>query len=336
MKRMLAFISAILLFLGVDLVVAPKAASQTNQTAPKTEVVHVGILQMMTHPALDQIHQGVVAGLKEEGLTTGKNLKIDFLNAQGDQSNLKTMSQQLANKDSLLVGIATPAAQALANSAPKTTPIILAGISTPATSGLVKSEAHPGGNITGTSGLNPVTKQFELMHAVMPHAKKIGIIYTSSDHGGQTNAHAFARVVKQAGLIPKLYTISNTNDLQQVASQMVSQVDMVYAPQDNGVASAMKTLVNVANNVNIPVFPCAETMVPDGGLASYVISQKEMGRVAGVMAAKVLRGKNPATYPVATVKSGYYMINKKEMRKLHIKIPAAIMRAASQHGKVIK
>ncbi|MDF7672777.1 tryptophan ABC transporter substrate-binding protein [Lactobacillus sp. ESL0701] len=333
MKRMLAFIGAILLFLGVDLAIAPRTASQT---ASKLEVVHVGILQMMTHPALDQIHRGVVAGLKEEGLTTGKNLKIDFLNAQGDQSNLKIMSQQLANKDSLLVGIATPAAQALANSAPKTTPIILAGISTPAASGLVKSEAHPGGNITGTSGLNPVSKQFALLHAIMPRAKKIGIIYTSSDHGGQTNAQAFAQVVKRAGLIPKMYTIANTNDLQQVANQMVSQVDAIYAPQDNGVASAMKTLVNVANNANIPVFPCAETMMPDGGLTSYVISQQEMGRIAGVMAAKVLRGKNPATYPVATVKSGYYMINEKEMRKLHIKIPAAIVRAARQHGKVIK
>ncbi|MDF7638104.1 tryptophan ABC transporter substrate-binding protein [Lactobacillus sp. ESL0791] len=334
MKRMIAFISAIVAFLGFALFT--EHPQNDNQQTQKEKVVRVGILQLITHPALDQIHQGVVDGLKEGGFTEGKNLKIDFLNAQGDQSNLKTMSQQLANKDKLLVGIATPAAQSLVNSATKTTPVILAGISTPATSGLVKTEQRPGANVTGSSGINPVEKQLALIRLVMPHAKKIGIIYTSSDHGGQANARAFYQVVKKAGLTPKMYTISNTNDLQQVASQMVTQVDAVYAPQDNNVASAMKTLANVANKENIPVFPCAETMVPDGGLASYAINQREQGRIAGIMAANVLRGRKTATYPVEHVTKGYYIVNLQEMRKLHIKIPRQIMQQAEKSGRIIK
>lgn len=334
MKRMLTFISLILIFLGFAFFQNPKANTPTATSS--TQVTRVGILQMVTHPALDQIHKGVILGLKKKGFVVGKNLQIDFLNAQGDQSNLKTMSQQLANKDHLLVGIATPAAQALANSAQSNTPIMLAGISAPASSGLVKSENHPGANITGSSGLNPVKKQFKLIRAMMPQAKRIGIIYTSSDHGGQTNAQAFAKVVRQAGLTPKLFTITNTNDLQQVAAQMVTQVDAVYAPQDNGIASAMKTLVKVTNNANIPVFPCAETMVPDGGSAAYAIKQKDLGIVAGEMAGNVLHGHQTANYPVQHVIKGHYLINEKEVQRLHLHVPAKIMQAAQRDGGIIK
>ncbi|WEV39970.1 tryptophan ABC transporter substrate-binding protein [Lactobacillus sp. ESL0681] len=334
MKRMMALIAAIVAFLGFDLAIAP--AQNNQQEAAKPKVVRVGILQMITHPALNLIHQGVIDGLKEGGYTQGKNLKVEFLNAQGDQSNLKTMSQQLANKNEMLVGIATPAAQSLANSAKKDTPIILAGISDPATSGLVESEQHPGANITGSSGDNPVNEQLALMRQILPHAKKIGIIYTSSDHGGQSSARQFYKVVKKAGLTPKMYTIANTNDLQQVASQMVTQVDAVYAANDNNVASAMKTLSDVANKANIPVFPCAETMIADGGVASYAISQREMGRVAGKMAAKILQGKNPATYPVSKIKRGHYIINEKEVRKLGLTVPHKIMAQAKAKGRIIK
>ncbi|UQS82817.1 ABC transporter substrate-binding protein [Bombilactobacillus folatiphilus] len=335
MKRMLTFITAIILFLGIAFVKMP-AKDQTSAPVENTKVVHVGILQMVTHPALDQIHQGIISGLKAKGFVAGRNLKIDFLNAQGDQSNLKTMSQKLVNQDDLVFGIATPAAQALANSAKNKLPIILAGISAPASSGLVKTEQRPGGNITGSSGSYPVMGQLKLIQALLPQAHKIGIIYTSSDHGGQINAHAFEKVVRKAGLTPKMYTIANTNDLQQVATQMVSEVDAVYAPQDNGIASAMKTLVNVTNNAGIPVFPSAETMVPDGGSAAYAINQRDMGVLAGKMAGNVLHGKKPATYPISYVKKGHYIINQKQVRKLHLKIPADVMQQAKQTGRIIK
>lgn len=128
----------------------------------------------MTHPALNEIHQGFVAGLKEYGYTPGKNIKIDFQNAQGDQSNLKTMSTKFVNENvSLMAGIATPAAQALANVAGKKTPVILAGITNPSGSGLVKTDKHPGANITGTSGESPLQKQLALLKKYCLMLKKL-------------------------------------------------------------------------------------------------------------------------------------------------------------------
>lgn len=333
MKRMYALIAALVIFLGAAFFITQK---QTTKTTEK-KVPTVGILQLMTHPALNQIHHGIIAGLKEYGYVPGKNIKIKFENAQGDQSNLKTMSTKFINeKVDLVAGIATPAAQALANAANKKTPVILAGITDPKGGGLVKSDQHPGGNITGTSGESPLKKQLQLIREVMPKAKTIGIIYTSSDHGGSYNAKKFAKICKQEGINYKLYTIASTNDMQQVAEQMVSKVDAVYAPQDNGVASAMKTLVNVANQEKIPVFPSADTMVKDGGLASYAISQFDLGKVAGEMAAQVLRGRKTANFPVAYITKGRYVINTKEEKLLGIQLPSSIVKQAQAKGEVFK
>lgn len=334
MKRITAFISALIIFLGVVFFTQPAQNADKNLASQK--VIKVGILQIMSHPALDQIHQGILTGLKEEGYRNGKNIKVEFQNAQGDQSNLKTMAQQLADHDDILFGIATPAAQALVNAADKSTPVMLAGITDPASSGLVKSEKHPGGNVTGSSGDSPLSKQLKVIQEIMPHAKKIGIIYTSSDAGGQSNARKFKRLVEKAGLEPKMYTISNTNDMQQISQRMAGQVDAIYAPQDNGVASAMKTLVNNANQANKPVFPAADTMVKDGGTAAYAIDQHDLGRLAGHMAAKVLQGKKPANYPVEFVVKGKYVINQAQVKKLHLQIPEKIMEQAQKNGKVVK
>lgn len=109
----------------------------------------VGILTMMHHPALDQIQQGVVAGLAEEGYRNGKNIKIEYQNANGDQGNLNTMANKLVNDHAkVIVGITTPACQALAN-ATKDIPIVMGGIGDPVGAGLVKNEKHPEGNVTG-------------------------------------------------------------------------------------------------------------------------------------------------------------------------------------------
>ena len=334
MKRMLTFIGAILVFLGFALVTQPAQNENTKLTQQKT--IKVGILQMVSHPALNQIHQGIISGLKDEGFKESKNIKVEFQNAQGDQSNMKTMAQQLADHDDILFGIATPAAQALVNSADKSTPIMMAGISDPAGSGLVKSEKHPGGNVTGSSGDSPLDKQLQLIRDIIPQAKKIGVIYTSSDAGGQSNAKKFAKLVKKAGLQPKMYTIANTNDMQQISQQMANNVDAIYAPQDNGVASSMKTLVNNANQAGKPVFPASDTMVTDGGTASYAIDQHDLGRLAGHMAGKVLKGKKPADYPVGFVVKGKYVINQEQIDKLHIQVPDKIMQQAQKNGKVIK
>lgn len=332
-KRLLSAITIIVAFLAVAFIVTSKPNTQEKKS---TYVPTVGILQLVTHPALDQIHHGIVAGLKSQGYS-GKKIKIDYQNAQADQSNLKTMSQKFANENAdLTIGIATPAALSLAKTADGNNPVILAGITDPTGSGLVKTTQRPGNNVTGVSGDSPLKQHLDVVQQVVPKAKTLGIIYTTSDHGGEYNAKNMEKLAKKAGYTVKMYTISTTNDMQQVAETMASQVDAVYAPQDNGVASAMKTLINVTNQERIPVIPAVDTMVKDGGIATISVSQYDIGYQAGVMAGQVLKGKNTATYPVKTITKGEMTINLKQAKLLGITLPKSMIKEAETKGEVFK
>ncbi|GMA69954.1 ABC transporter substrate-binding protein [Leuconostoc litchii] len=332
-KRLLTTITVIVAFLAVAFIVTSQPTSKKNATS---YVPTVGILQLVTHPALDQIHKGVVDGLKSEGYS-GKKIKIDYQNAQADQSNLKTMSQKFANENAdLTIGIATPAALSLAKTADGNTPVILAGITDPAGSGLVKTTKRPGRNITGVSGDSPLQQHLNVIKQVVPKAKTLGIIYTTSDHGGEYNAKNMEKIAKNAGYNVKMYTISTTNDMQQIAETMASQVDVVYAPQDNGVASAMKTLINVTNQDKIPVIPAVDTMVKDGGIATMSVSQYNIGYQAGIMAGKVLKGKSTATYSVKTITEGDMTINLKQAKLLGLTLPKSMVHEAETKGEVFK
>lgn len=237
MKRMLGLIFIMAAFLGI-------AYFQTGTTTPQTQATPtVGILQLNTHPALDAIHKGIIDGLKEKGYVAGKNVKIDFQNAENDQSNLKSMSERFTEEHAAAtVGIATPSAQALANVNQKT-PIILGAITDPVAAKLVKNVKRPGGNITGVSDQAPIAAQLKLIRQIMPNAKTLGVIATSSDDSAQTQAKMVEKLGPKQGFTVKRYAISSTNDLNQVATQMVSQVDAIFVPTDNTVASAMQTLV---------------------------------------------------------------------------------------------
>ncbi|UQS86295.1 ABC transporter substrate-binding protein [Nicoliella spurrieriana] len=334
MKRMYALITILVVFLGFAFF-QEKNANPTNSANGAKEPT-LGILQLMTHPSLDAIHDGIIKGLNDSGFHPGKNIKIDYQNAQNDQSNLKTMSTKFANENATAsIGITTPSAQALASTI-HNNPVILGAITDPVGAGLVKNLKHPGGHITGVANGSPLQKQLNVIKAFMPKLKTLGIIYTSSDPSSTAQAKQFAQLCKKEGIKLKTYTIANSNDLNQVSSQMVTQVQAVYVPNDNTIAAAMDTLVNNANKQNIPVFPSVDFMVKSGGIATYGVDQFQMGVTIGKMTAKILRGENPATTPVKRFQQGKMIVNVKQAKKLHMQIPASIMKEAETKGEVIK
>lgn len=335
MKKMIAFIVALVAVVAIGIGLSMN--NKKDATPKKKDIPTVGILQLMSHPALDAIHKGINAGLKENGYKVGKDVKIDFQNAQNDQSNLKSMSEKFVNeKVDAAVGIATPSAQALAN-ATSSIPIVMGAITDPVAAKLVKSNEKPGGNITGVSDQAPIAAQLKLIRKVMPKAKTLGVIYTSSDASSQAQVKILEGLVAKQGFTLKKFSISSTNDLNQVAAQMATEVDAVFVPTDNTIASAMQTLVNATNAKNIPVFPTVDTMVKDGGLATVGLNQYQLGVETGKMVANILSGKSkPATTPVKFMTEGDLVINEKVAAKLGIKIPASLTTKAEKSGEVFK
>ena len=326
MKKVLAAFAAIYLFLAADLFINIKPAAQ------KSKEVRVGVLTLMRHPALDEIYRGYKAGLAKSGY----KVKIDYQNANNDQSNLKTMAEKLVNsQDQVLFGITTPSSQALAN-ATKKKPIVLGAVTDPKGAGLVKNNKRPGGNITGVSDRAPIKQQLKLIQRFLPKLQTLGIIYTSSDSSAVSGYKQIVSYCKQMGINYKAYSISNSNDLNQVSQQMLTQVDAVIVPTDNTIAGAMQTLVKNANAAKKPVFPAAGTMVKDGGLATYSVDQYQLGLIGAKMTVQILQGKKPGDMAIRYVEHGTPYLNLKEAKKLGIKVPASFLKEAKSKGTIYK
>ena len=239
-----------------------------KKTEDGKKMYKVGIVQLVEHNALDAANKGFVDGLKKRGYEEGKNIEIDRQNAQADQSNLANISQRfISNKANLICAIATPAAQTVAN-ATKDIPIVGTAITDYESAKLVKSNAKPGGNVTGTSDMNPIKEQVDLLMKFCPNAKTVGVIYCSSEVNSEVQVKAMKEYAASKGLKVETATISTVNDIQQAAQSLVSKVDAFYAPTDNVLASAMPTLLSVTDPAKKPVICGEENMVKAGGLAT--------------------------------------------------------------------
>ncbi|MEG2938557.1 MAG: tryptophan ABC transporter substrate-binding protein [Vagococcus sp.] len=321
-KKIVGAITVLGLFLAGSYIKDSKEQEKLNE---KTKLPTIGVLQFVSHPALDDIYKGMVESLAKAGFKDGETANIVFQNGQADQSKLTSMSQHLINeKSNILVGIATPAAQALANQTQEI-PIVLGAISDPKSAGLVEDNNHPGGNITGVSDQSPVEAQLELVKEILPSSKKMGILYSSAEDNSAYQAEKITAEAKKSGFDVKSYPVPSTNEISQMMQVMSKEVDFVYLPTDNTMANAMQTIVDVANQYKIPVIPSVDTMVEQGGLATVGINQYELGVKTGEMVASILKGESkPATTPIYTFDSGDIIINQKQADFLNISINQSI------------
>lgn len=275
------------------------------------DITTIGIVQIVEHPSLDTIRESFIAGLKEQGYVDGENIKIDYQNAQNDQSNLNAICKKfVGDKVDMIVAIATPSAQAAA-SATTDIPIIFSAVTDPAAAGLVTNLENPEGNVTGTSDAIPVDQVFELAKTLTPDVKTFGFLYTASEANSASVINQAKELASQFGYAYEEMTITNTSELAQAASALASKVDAIYTPIDNSIASAMPVLAEVGKSAGIPVYVGADSMVVDGGYATVGINYEDLGIKTAQMAVDVLKGEAVSEIPVATLNNFQKVINKK-------------------------
>ena len=311
-KKLMAGISlAGLLLLG--------GCSNNKKADNDSDVKHVGVLQVVQHPSLDKAYKGFKKGLKEEGYVEGKNLKIDYQNAQNNQDNLKSMSEKLVKeKSDLMLGIATPAAQSLANTS-QDIPIVVTAVTDLKAAKLVKSDAKPGKNVTGTTDMVSIERQIKLLLSIVPKAKTIGIMYNAGESNSKIQADLATAVLKKAGVKVLIKTANSTNDVQQVTETLASKVDGIFVPTDNTFDSAADVVGKVVKEKKVPLVASSVDQVKTGGLASIGIDYELLGEQTGKMAAKILAGKaKPADMLVEKAHDMKLVVNKKMARALGI------------------
>ena len=265
----------------------------------KKDVFRIGISQFITHQSLDATREGFVDELAKQGYVEGKNIEIDLQNAQGEQRNLKTISQQLAESSDVVLAIATPSAQSLTNTT-QTTPVIFSAVTDPVSAKLVESREHPGGNVTGTSdqSSDAISTQINLIKKVLPKAKTIGILYTQSEPNSVVQKDEAKRLLEEKGFTVVEKTILDSNNVKAAAESLMAEVDMVFVPTDNIISSTMETVKQVSIKHKVPVFGGSTEMVAVGGLYNYGTNYEELGRQTARMLIRVLKGEKPENIAV--------------------------------------
>ena len=265
----------------------------------KKDVFRIGISQFITHQSLDATREGFVDELAKQGYIEGKNIEIDLQNAQGEQRNLKTISQQLAESSDVVLAIATPSAQSLANTT-QTTPVIFSAVTDPVSAKLVESREHPGGNVTGTSdqSSDAISTQINLIKKVLPKAKTIGILYTQSEPNSVVQKDEAKRLLEEKGFTVVEKTILDSNNVKAAAESLMAEVDMVFVPTDNIISSTMETVKQVSIKHKVPVFGGSTEMIAVGGLYNYGTNYEELGRQTARMLIRVLKDEKPENIAV--------------------------------------
>lgn len=302
----------------------------SGSSKESNKVIKIGISQIVEHPALDSARQGFMDALKSKGFEDGKNIKIDFQNAQNDIPTAQTIAQNfVSQKMDMILAIATPSAQAAYNTT-KDIPILITAVTDPVSAGLVKSLDKPGTNVTGTSDDLPIAKQFELLKKLIPDCKKVGILYNTSEKNSEIQVGNAKKAAPDFGFEIISAGITNVNEIPQSLDSLLSQVDALYVPTDNMVVSAIPLITSQAFKKNIPVIGSEKGQVEGGALATNGIDYYKLGFQTGLMAVDVINGKNPKDMPITTLEEMQMVVNTDAAKKLNISIPEEISSKAEK------
>lgn len=269
----------------------------------------VAITQIVEHPALDAVHQGVRDELAEEGYTEGENLRLMHESAQGNAAIASQIARKFVGEGpDVIVAIATPSAQTVAAAA-RNIPVVFSAVTDPVGAKLVSSLEQPGANITGVTDMLPIERHIDLLQRIMPDAKNIGTVYNP----GEANSVALVELLEERlaarGMTLVKGAATKTSEVLGAARSLVGKADAIYLTTDNTVISAAEAVVSVGERAKIPVFAADTATVSRGAVAALGFDYYDLGRQTGGLVARILNGATPATMPVESVDALNLFVN---------------------------
>ncbi|MEF9999062.1 MAG: ABC transporter substrate-binding protein [Lachnospiraceae bacterium] len=279
------------------MVMAAITACGTKKEEGSKSSYTVGINQFAEHGSLDNCRKGFIEGLKEAGIEEGKNLKVEYNNAAADMGTASQISSSFAaDKVDLICGIATPSAQTAYNSAMDAgIPVIYTAVTDPVAAELAKEDGTSVGEITGTSDKLPIEAQLKMIRKILPEAKTIGIMYTTSEANSVSAIAEYEARVAEFGFKLETVGISTTADVSLAADDLLEKVDCITNLTDNTVVSSLPTIIEKANAKKIPIFGSEIEQVKIGCLAAEGLDYIALGKQTGKMAAEILKGEKKAS-----------------------------------------
>ncbi|GAA3663987.1 ABC transporter substrate-binding protein [Asaccharospora irregularis] len=293
------------------------ACSKNSNTDIKT----IGITQLVEHPSLDKARNGFIKALEDKGYKDGENIKIDYQNAQNDMLTTQTIANKfVSDKKDLIYAVSTPSAQAAYNST-KDIPILITAVTDPVAAGLVKSLDKPEGNLSGTSDYISLDKNLELIKTLVPKAKTIGVLYSTSEVNSKIQVEMLKKYASKNNYKVVEKGISSSNEINQAISSLSKNIDVLYVPTDNLIVSSMPIVSKIATDNKIPVIASEDGSVKSGALACQGIDYEKLGYKTGEIAVKVLNGEKVSNIPISTLDDTQIIINEDVLNLLSMKKP---------------
>lgn len=289
-RRMVSMMAAVTM-------VAALLAGCGDKAKEEEKSYRIGISQFAEHGSLDNCRDGFLAGLAEEGIVEGENLTVEYKNAAADMGTASQIANSfVSGKMDLICAIATPSAQASYNAAMDAgIPVVFTAVTDPVEAELSAQDGTPVGEVTGTSDKLPVEAQLQMIRDILPDAKTIGIIYTTSEANSVAAIKEYEEKVGDYGFELVTKGVTAISEVGLAAEDLLTKVDCISNLTDNTVVSALATVLDKANEAKIPVFGSEIEQVKIGCLAAEGIDYVELGKTTGRMAAKVLKGEAKAS-----------------------------------------
>lgn len=295
----------------------------------KDDKIKIGILQFVDASALDDAREGFVKGLADSGFIEGDNITITIENPKANQNTMITQAKRLVRENDLVLGIATPAAQALNNAAKDENiniPILFTAVTDPIAAGLIESNEKPGGNVTGTNDMNPILDQVALARELLPNATKFGIIYNTDETNSEIQANAAKDAAKALGFDVIINTFADPNQLRTTTRDLANKSDIIYIPTDNIIAEAIDSLNDILIEEKVPAVVGEENLVPPIPALTVGINYYNLGLKTAEQAILILKeNKNPSEIPSVGLDNFELTINQEALESIGIKIPQSLL-----------
>ena len=315
-------------FLRSSLAVMAAAAAAMTVTSALAAEKSVAITAIVEHQALDAVRDGVKAELKAAGFEAGKNLKLEYQSAQGNNGTAAQIARKFVGaRPDVIVAIATPSAQAVV-AASKDIPVVYSAVTDPVAAKLVKTWGASGTNVTGVSDLSPLDKHLELIKRVVPNARRVGVIYSPGEANSVAIVDALKKAVPAAGLALVESAAARTVDVASAAQSLADKVDVIYAPTDNNVMSAFEGIVKVAQQAKIPVVAADTDAVKRGAVAALGLNYYDIGQQTGKIVVRILQGQAPGAIASQTSNTFELHVNPGAALKQGVTLPEQLVKSA--------
>ena len=299
-----------------------KSENSASDVKSTDKTLKIGVIQYMSHPSLDNCYQGIKEALDASGL----NFEIDYQigsSASADSDCASFAKNMVASEVDMIFAIATPAAKAAYSATDDTDiPVIFCAVNDPVAAKLVQTADEPGDKCTGTSDVLDLEAQVNMIKAMQPDVKKIGILYTSSEDNSIANLARFKEICDAKGIEVVPSAVQNASDIPSAADELASKVDCINNFTDNNVVNNLSVVLSAADKYKIPVYGSEEEQVKNGCLASVSIDYVALGKVTGQMGVDVIGGEDITKMAVKTITDATPIVNTDVLETLGMTLPA--------------